>query len=372
MPNLYPQVVDKSTLTGVFRNEQFLTIGVEGQADAGGTATVALPVICTTPDDANTFFGPASSLAGLVNYLLAQGIEFVYAVAASKGSAPSLAQRQAAWATLEDNPSIRIRLTDSTLQADLVALADSCENAEGIQNKQFCIVGLPIPAVKATAISAAGAVASKRAVLVSPHVYNLSGTLMSGQYGAAKAAALIALNPDIADSMNGMELGGTGGVELDATGLPIYRLRTNGGAPINDFEDLETGGVSPFQQSPNGLAAFTHLRTTYTVDSTFDSLMTLLIKDQVFIDIRKILLDNEFLRKGNTDANRAMAAKLVDQYLKSVSDWVQPITLPDGTTGYGVSAVASSDQKSFTVYYYGQVVRGTNVINVNGTLTIPA
>src|SRR3954464_1324674 len=154
MSSLYPEVVDKSTLTGVFKNDQFLTIGVEGQMDNVGTATVAVPKIIKTAEDAGVLFGPASSLTQLVSYVLALGIEFVYAVASAKGAAPTLVQRQAAWATLEDNREVRIRLTDSVTQADLVALADSCEFAEGIQNKQFCVVGGGIPAVKATALAA--------------------------------------------------------------------------------------------------------------------------------------------------------------------------------------------------------------------------
>lgn len=371
MSSLYPEVVDKSTLTGVFKNDQFITIGVEGQMDNAGTAVIAVPLVCKTAEDAAVLFGPTSSLTQLVSYILSLGIEFVYAVASAKGVAPTLVQRQAAWATLEDNPDVRIRLTDSVTQADLVALADSCENAEGIQHKQFCVVGGAIPAVKATAIAVAGAIASKRAVLVSPHVYDTNGVLLSGQYGAARAAVAIALNPDIVDSMNGMSLAATSGVELAADGLPLFRPRANGGVPLNDLKDLLAGGVSPFQLGSDGLAAFTHLRTTWTVDATYDSLMTLLIKDQVFIDIRKLLMDGLYLRSGNTPQMRAMAAKQVDSYLKSVSDWVEPIDLPDGTTGYGVTALPSSDLKSFTINYFGKVVRGTNVININGTLTIP-
>lgn len=373
MSVLFPEIVDKSTLTGVFQSAQFMTIGVEGQMDAGGTADIANPILCRTADDADTAFGPASSLASLVKYILAQGVEYVWAVASASGTVPTLIQRQAAWANLEDNPDVRIRLTDSAVQEDIVALADSCEFAEGIQNKQFCVVGMPSPAVKATTITVAGAIASKRAVLVDPAIYDNNGNLLAGQYGAAKAATAIALNPDIMDSMNDMSLPATGGIETDPTsGLPIYRQRANAGSPVNDFADLLAAGVSPFMQAPDGRAAFTHLRTTYTVDSTFDALTTLLVKDQLFINIRNLLRGQRFLREGNTATNRALAAKLVDQYLKSVSDWVEPVELADGTTGYGVTVVASSDLKSFTVNYFGQIVRGTNVININGTLTIPA
>lgn len=372
MANDYPMIVDKSTLTGVFQTDQFMVIGVEGQKDVAGTAAIGLPKLVTTAEDANTFFGASSSLALLCKVILARGINFVWAVA-SASAPPTLVQRQAAWAPLEDNPDIRIRLTDSVTQADLVALADSCEWAEGVQNKQFCVAGLASPSTKAAAIAAAGAVASKRAVLVTPAIYDLNGNLLSGQYGAAYAACQIAMNPDIADSLNLADIPATAGIEKDAaTGLPVYRIRANAGTPLNDFQDLLTGGVSPFQQSRTGLAALTHLRTTWIADTTFDALMTLLVKDQVFIDIREILLDHQALRKGNTGGNRSLAAALVENYLKAHDDWIARVGLSDGTTGYGVTVVNAPDGKSYTINYFGQIVRGTNVINVNGSLTIPA
>lgn len=373
MANDYPQIVDKSTLTGVFNVDQFLVVGVEGQKDAAGSAVVGLPVVIESADDSDTLFGPNSSLGQLVKFILGRGLNFVYAVASSSAVAPTLLQRQAAWGALEENPDVRIRVTDSVAQADLVALADSCENAEGIQHKQFCVVGLATPSSKAAAIAAAGAIASKRAVIVAPGVFDLNGNLLAGQYGAAYAACEIAKNPDIADSMNLAPIPATAGVELEAaTGLPIFRLRSNGGVPVNDFQDLLTGGVSPFQLGRDGRASFTHLRTTWTTDTTFDALMTLLIKDQVFLDIRDLLLASNALRTGNTADNRSLAAKMVEGYLKAHDDWVERVELADGSTGYGVTVVPSNDLKSYTVSYFGQVVRGTNVININGTLTIPA
>lgn len=371
MTDLFPQVVDKSTLTGVFNAGQFLVVGVEGQADNGGSATVGLPYTVTTAEQAVTYFGAASTLTVIVELLLARGLDYVVAVASKKGSTPSLGERQTAWANLEDDPTVRIRLTDSSTQADLVALAVSCVNAEKIQHKQFCVVGITA-ATKATVQAAATAVGSKRGVLVAPGIYDLDGSLNTGAKAAAYAAAEIAKNANIVDSLNLAPIPATAGIEKDATsGLPVYRLHTNGGTPLDDFEDLLTSGASPFQQSAGGTASFTHLRMTYTTDDTFDALMTLLIKDEVFLGIRDMLLAARFLRSGNTANNRALAGKMTDQWLKSHDDWVEPITLADGTTGYGVTVTPSADLKSFTVNYFGNVVRGTNVININGTLTIP-
>jgi hypothetical protein len=373
VPTDYPQIVDKSTLTGVFQGDQFLTIGVEGQKDAAGSASVAIPQRVSDPAQADALFGPVSNLAKLVKVLLNRGMNYVIAVASASGVAPTLAQRQTAWATLEEDSTIRLRLTFSTTQAELVALARSVEYAENIQNKQFAVVGMPAGTTK-TALNAAGdAMLSKRAIMVGPTLFDLNGAVLDGMYAAAYVATMIAQNPDIMDSLNNAEVPGTTGIEKEAaTGLPLFRLRSNGGVPINDFQDLEDHGISPFQQAPSGLAALTHLRMTYKTDTTFDALTTLLVKDTLFLEIRDMLTDAKFLRKGNTPSNRALAGKMVDQYLRDHSDWVLPVALGDGTTGYGVTVVPSADQKSFTINYFGQVVRGTNVININGSLTIPA
>jgi hypothetical protein len=284
-----------------------------------------------------------------------------------------LDHRKTAWQALADDPSVRIRLSDTTVQADQVALADSCEAAETIDNKQFCVVAMATPSSKATLSSLAGAVASKRGVVVGPGVYDTAGNLVGGASLAAIVAAEIAKNPDISDSLNTYEIPATAGIEKEAaTGLPLFRLRsTFGGAPVDDFQDLLDDGVSPIQQAPSGLAAFTHLRSSYTVDDTFDSLQTLLIKDQLFLDIRENLRDNNMLRLPNTADNRTLAAALTDAYLKSHDDWVSPVQLTDGSIGYGVTTQSFPDGSGFTLYYYGEVVRGTNRIDVAGTLQIP-
>lgn len=370
MANDFPQVIDRSTLTGVFTQDDFLPIGVEGTMAVDGDAAIGHPEVITTAEDAATAFGAAAPLTDLVTFILGRGIGSVIAV----GSDPShdLASRQDAWETLEDDPTVRVRLTEGALQAELAALADSCEFAEAIQNKQFCFTALATPITKAGLSTAATAIASKRAVLVGPGVYDLDGNLLGGGKLAALAACEIAKNPDIADSLNLMPIPATAGIEKEtATGLPKFRLHANGGAPIDDFQDLLDDGVSPFMQHASGRAGFTHLRTTWITDDTFDALMTLLIKDEVFIGVRNTLLEDNFLRIGNTVENRSRAQAVVDAYLKSKSDWIEPIELPNGTVGYGVTVVASSDLKSFTVSYFGNVVRGTNVININGTLTIP-
>lgn len=371
MANDFPQVVDTSTLTGVFNSTQLFPIGVEGQSAGDGNAVVGLPKTISSAEDAATAFGATSPLTLLIQFILGRGIPSVKAVS-SKTSAPMLADRQSAWAALEDDDVVRIRLTDSPVQATLVALADSCEHAELTQRKQFCFGALPANTSKSAMITAAGAIASKRAVFHGPAVFDLNGNLLGGQYAAAYGACEVAKNLDISDSLNLTPIPATAGIELDAaTGLPLFRLRTNGGTPIDDFEDLLTAGVSPFMSGPDGQAAFTHIRTTYTTDDSYDALMTLLIKDGVFLGIKAMLLAEGFLRLGNTASNRALAAKKVDAYLGANADIVTPVLLANGTVGYGVTVVASDDLKSFTVSYFGEVVRGTNVINVNGTLTIP-
>jgi hypothetical protein len=375
MSSIYPEVRDISSLAGVFQLDQFLGIGIEGQKDTVGTGVVGTPYLIADPATADTLFGPASSLGKLVKFVLAKGVNFVYAVASASNVAPTLVQRQTAWTVLEENVIIRIRLTDSVAQADLVALADSAEWAEAIQNKQFMVGGLAAPTTSAALTTAAAAIASKRGLLVGPGIYDENGTLLSGAYAAAWVATAIAKNPDIADDLDTCPLFGSTGIEKDTTGqMPLFRLRAGAGTPVNDFNTLLAGGVSPLRQGLGGQAEIVHLRTTWTTDTTYDALETLLIKDQVFVDIRTLLTGpNNFLRKGNTNENRSLAAKLVDEYLKAHNDWVQPKFLAGSTDpSYGVTVVASPDKRTMTITYQGEIVRNTQKIDLNGVLTIPA
>ena len=374
MSDLYPEVRDIGSLAGVFNLDQFLVVGVEGQKDTAGTAVVGTPYLISDPADADTRFGPASSLGKLVKFMLARGLNFVWAVASASNTLPTLVQRQAAWTVLEENVDVRVRLTDSVVQAELAALADSCEWAEGIQNRQFCVVGMATPSSSAGAITAAGAISSRRGVLVSPGVIDSNGTLLTGVYSAAYVAAEVAKNVDITDDLDTLPIAGTLGIEKDATnGMPLYRLKAGAGVPVNDFNTLLAGGVSPLRQGRDGQAEIVHLRTTYTVDSTFDALLTLLVKDEVFIRIRRALTNptegNSFLRRGNTADNRALAAAITDSELRAMPG-VQPKILPDGTTGFGVTVTASPDKKRMIVSYQGEVVRNTQKIDINGVLTI--
>lgn len=374
MSDTYPEVRDVGSIAGVFNLDQFLVVGVEGQKDTVGTGVVGTPYLIADPADADTRFGPASSLGKLVKFLLSRGLNYVWAVASATNTLPTLVQRQTAWTVLEENVDIRIRLTDSVVQAELAALADSCEWAEAIQNKQFCVVGLATPSTSAGAITAASALASKRGVLVSPGVYDSNAVLLNGTYSAAFVAAEVAKNPDITDDLDTLPLPGTLGIEKDAVnGTPLYRLKAGAGTPVNDFAVLLAGGVSPLRQGSGGTAEIVHLRTTYTTDTTFDALLTLLVKDEVFIRIRRALTNpaegNSFLRRGNTPDNRALAAAIVDSELRAMPG-VSAKILPNGELGFGVTVTASPDKKKMIVSYMGEVNRNTQKIDINGVLTI--
>lgn len=375
MSTLFPEVRDVGSITGIFSLSQFLLVGIEGQMDAVGNGVIGTPYTITEGSVADDLFGPVSSLSGLVKFMLDRGLESVVAVASASGATPLLTERQTAWATLEENEDVRVRLTDSVVQADLVALADSCEWAEGIQNKQFCVVGIATPTTEATLTTAAGAMASKRGVLVGPGVLDEGGVLLSGVYSSAFVAGEVAKNPDIVDDLDTLPLIGTTGIEKAANGMPLFRVRAGAGTPVNDFNTLLAGGVSPLRQGRTGRAEIVHLRTTYTTDDTFDALQTLLIKDQVFIDLRRALLNpaqgTNFLRRGNTPENRSLAAAIVNSELEARNTWVLPKELPDGTVGYGVTVTASPDKKRMIVSYQGEIVRGTQKIDIAGVLTIP-
>jgi phage tail sheath gpL-like len=367
---LFPEVIDGSTLGSKITQSIFLPIGVEGQMDNDGTAVINTLYQISRQSDASTYFGVASNLTKLVNYLLDKGVGPVFVVPSKKGSAPILAERQAAWQVLEMQRSVRLRLTDSVVTADLTALGVSCNNAALLNNKQVAFVGVATGQTKAQAITVAGAIANSRTVLVAPGVYKDDGTLVSGAYAAASVAAQVAANPDIADDLDTADLPNLLAIEKDGAGNPIFREIVVAGVLVNDFEDLLQGGVSPLQPGRNGGVSISHLRTTYTTDGRWDALMTRLIVDQIFILVRDYCYDFHALRKPNTQKNRDLLASGVDSILRAHNDWISPHNLGDGSVGYGTTVIPSPDNRQQIIHYEGDVNRGTQTIVVDGNLSI--
>lgn len=372
---LNPNVIDASTLTPRQTSAIYLPIAIEGGAATGGTAVVGTPYVISRADQCTALFGAASKLTALITAMLNAGAGPIIAVASAVSTTPTLVQRQAAWANLESDPNIRIRLTDSELQADIVALADSAANANLIYYKQIALAGLPSGTGKAALISAAAAVASgsqSRFILVAPGVYDANGVLQGGSYAAAIVAAEIAKNADPSNDLDLWQLPILTGIELDTNGLPVFRRRVVAGAAVDDFEDLLQAGVSPLRPSrvPGG-AMTTHLRTVYITNSQWDNLYTRIIVDQIFLDVKAYVLDGGFLRAGNTPQTQARIVSGVEALLQARQSWISPITQPDGSVGYGVSATPSPDNRQVTVGYQGTVVRGINTVQVAANLTIP-
>jgi hypothetical protein len=330
-----------------------------------------VPYQIKTIGDAVTAFGPASSLTLLCSAVINRGSSPVIAAASKKGTAPLLTDRQTVWDNMAGDRNIRIRLTDSTAQADHAALADSCEAAEQVQNKQFCIVGLATATPKATYITAAGAIASKRGVLVGPGVYDEQGVLQAGPFTAACVAAEVSKNSDPSNDLDLWTIPFLTGIEKDASGFPIFREKIVSGVATNDYEDLLQGGVSPLQPSftPGGVMT-THLRMAWVTDSTYDALSTRLIVDQVFVDVKNYIYAGGYLRRGNTETTRNLIASGVESLLLLRQDWVQAVVQPDGTLGYNVSATASPDMRQIIVSFTGVVVRGVQTILVSAQLII--
>jgi hypothetical protein len=352
---LNPQVIDASTLIPRPTSNIYLPIGIEGRVDAAGTATVGTPYSVDRNDQAVTLFGAASELALLIQAILNRGAGPVIAVGSASDASPTLVQRQAVWELFEADENIRLRLTDSEVLGDLVALATSAKNANLIYNKQTAIVGMPVGSDKADLIAAAGTINiadASRAVITGPGVYDDAGVLRGGAYAAACLAAEIAKN---ADPSNDLDL-----------------RRVVGGIATDDFEDLLQGGVSPLQQARGGSGVqTTHIRTAYTVDGTFDNFYTRVIDDQVFIDVKNYILDANFLRLGNSEQTRNRIKSGVEALLQERAGWIRPIQQQDGTTGYGVTVSSSPDERQVTIGYQGTIVRGISTIQVAANLTIP-
>jgi hypothetical protein len=369
---LFPEVVDATTIIAKPGSPIFLPVGAEGQMDNDGSATVGTLYAVNTISDARTLFGVASSLSRIIEAVVKQGAYPVLVVPSKKGTAPNLTERQAAWDVLASDRRVRLRITDSLSSSDHAALGDNCESAELLQYKQVAICGLAAATSKSALLTAAGNIASSRAVLVAPGVYDADGVLRDGSYGAAVIAGEVAKNSDLSNDLDLLELSMLAGIEQTAAGLPIFRNKVVGGSKTNDFEDLLQGGVSPFM--PNQLQStgvqVSHLRTTYMTNTAFDALSTRLIVDQVFVDVRDYIFAAGFLHRGNTEVNRNALRAAVEALLAERADWVAPLKQPNGTLGYSVVAMPSSDLRQVTVSYSGKVVRGIQTIQVAGAVEI--
>lgn len=375
---LDPRVLDASNLIPKPTQAIYLPVGVEGQMDNVGTAAIATPYSFTRVDSVNDAFGPASSLTRVIKALLDRGAGPVVGIASAKGSTPILSARQTAWEKLESDETIRLRLTDSEVQADLVALAISAANADLLYNKQIALAGMPAGTSKANLITAATAISGgaitqgSRAVLVGPGVYDSAGTLRGGSFAAAVVAAEVAQNSDPTNDLDLWDLPLLTGIEIDANGMPIFRRKVVAGVAVDDYEDLLQGGVSPLQPSrtPGGVST-THLRTVYATNGTYDSLYTRIIVDQVFIDVKAYIYASNYLRAVNSEATRARIKSGVEALLNERNQWIKPVAQADGTLGYNVSVTSSLDERQVTVGYEGIVRRGISTVKVAANLTIP-
>lgn len=372
---LFPQVIDASTLGAKLTSPVALPIAIEGLGASPGTATVGTLYSVSTPADVDSLFGSSSRLAALIKFILTRGAGPVIAGASSMTTAPTLVARQAVWDNMSSDPLIRIRLTDSVVQSELISLAAWMTNAEAapLYNKQFAIGGLATGTSKATLITAAGAIAHKRFVLPGPGIYDEAGTLRDGGYLSCAIAAELAKNFDPTNDLDLWTLPLITGIEKDSLGFPLLRLKTVAGVGTNDFEDLLQAGVSPVMQSQGAAGVqITHLRTTWVTDTTFDSLMTRIIVDQVFLDVKNYLMNNNYLRQMNIADTRNRIASGVTALLNERQSWIAKKLQADGTLGYNVQVTSSPDNRQVTVAYEGTVVRGISTIQVAASLTIPA
>lgn len=369
---LFPEVVDATSLIAKPTQNVFLPIGIEGQMNVEGDAVVGQIYPVPTSSEGHTLFGATSSICEIIDAALDGGSSPVFAAASDKATLPTLDDRKAVWDNLASDPNVRLRLTDSAVQADLVALAQSAEDAELVQNKQVAIVGMVPGTNISTLIGAATAIGSTRGVLVAPGVYDRNGDLRDGSYAAAIVASLVSGNDNLADDLDLQPIPLLAAIEKDSLGNPFFRNRVQGGTAINEFETALQGGVSPLApgQTP-GTVEITHLRTTFTSNSAYDALGTRLIVDQLFVDVRDYVKASGFLRRGNTESTRNALAAAVTALLEERSSWLSPIVLANGTVGYGVTVISSADNRQLTVSYQGRVIRGIQTIQIAPVLTIP-
>jgi hypothetical protein len=95
------------------------------------------------------------------------------------------------------------------------------------------------------------------------------------------------------------------------------------GSAVDDYRGLATGrrlaasAVTYCWWSHDDASA-----NRYIVNTTYDNLYTRIIVDQVFIDVRDYILDQNFLRAGNTAAVRARIKSGIEALLNERNSWI--------------------------------------------------
>ena len=76
------------------------------------------------------------------------------------------------------------------------------------------------------------------------------------------------------------------------------------------------------------------------------------------------------LRKGNSEATREQLRSGIEALLQTIRDWIEPVTLGDGTVGFDVNVSASPDERQLIISYRAEIIRGIQTIVVAPVFTI--
>ena len=273
-----------------------MVVGVAAAADADpGLYTL------TSYGAAAAAFGENSELTQLCRLLYQNGAGTVLAapVTASGNYAAALAR-------ITDQHQARLLVIGSGTAADQQTLLEAVQASTAARCECIGLCGMENPTAAAL-IARAAQLNSERMVLVGPGVFVPEQTdAVSGAYGAAALAGVLAAQSDPAQPLNGASLAGLSGVTARYDDTALDSL-IRGGVTV-----LEAGGVQP--SVIRGVT--TRTKTGGATDTTYREVNTVLIIDEVIPAIRTALR-SRFARAKNNAVTRGAIRTQVQVELES-------------------------------------------------------
>jgi len=326
-------------------------VGLVGVA-VKGTAEQVYSV--TSASQAVRFFGE-SRIARLAEILFLNGVYEIKAVPVFKenGNEPGSLLYSNAFKLLARIEEVKILLCDTLFSSVHNAMLSAITNADNRNQHKIAVIetGGDINGK----ISNAAAFNNERVMIVAPSGLDASGnTAEHGSVAAAVAGAILSEN-DPAVPLNGAELFGLGGVEMNYT--------------EDEIDSLVRSGISPVE-CVGGRVSVIRGVTTCTTDEngesdfTWHELTTVRIVDNVIPEVRESLRDM-FSRAKNTAQTRdAIRTQVIIILEKKVSEEI--------IESYGkVSVVQDEDDPTIcNVAFEFAVAHGLNKIILTANITV--
>ena len=330
--------------------------GIAGIAAPAESGTANTLYTVTSYSGAISLFGKDSALTELIRILFSSGVSRVMAVPIITEGTESDDDIEEAYEDAFDmliaDENVKVIVCGSNDDDIYALLKSAITNAEGRAAHKIGIVenGASVQG----AVSAAAALNCERMVMVAPKALDVNGdAAVAGSLSAAVAGAILA-ESDPAVPLNGAQLKGIGGVNL----------QFNDG----DIDTLVLGGVTPVECVGGEVSVVRGITTKTTTggesDRTWRELSSILVVDDVIPTVREAL-KGSFSRVKNTAQTRgAIRTRVIIELEEKLRQQI--------IDDYGnVEVKANEDDPTICdVSFEFTVAHGLNKIEITAYITV--